>query len=244
MKLNVKNFETSPQVYARIVGVLYLIIIILGLFGEVFVRNKFYVSGDAAVTANNILNSEFLWRIGISADLIMQICDLPVMIILYFLLKPISKKLALLNLLFNLIQTAVLVANKLNLLAALFLLADVDYLKSFSTDQLHTLSYFFIKLHDFGFGIGLIFFGFVCLFEGYLIFESGYFPKALGILMFIAGLCYLTNSFALLLAPQLSSIALLMPCLIAKLFFSSWLIFKGVTLTVWKALIHRKVYFN
>lgn len=241
MKLTPKNFEGSPQLYARIAGVLYLTIIIAGIFGELLVRNKLLVYGDAAATADNIMLSELLWRIGISGDLIMHICDLPVMVILYYLLRPVNRKLALLNLSFNLIQTAVLVINKLNLLAALFFLGDAKYLKSFSPDQLHALSYLSIKLHDFGFGIGLIFFGFVCLFEGYLFFKSGYFPKTIGVLMSIAGLCYLTNSFALLLAPQFSSIALLMPCFIAELSLSLWLIFKGVNLPIWKNLVNRKV---
>lgn len=234
MKFNLKNLETAPQTYARIAGLFYLLIIIAGIFAEAFVRGKLVVYGDAVATANNIIHSEFLWKIGITADLIMQACDLPVMILLYYLLRPVSKKLALLNLSFNLIQTAVLVANKLNLVAALSFLGDADYLKSFSPDQLHTLSYLAIKLHDFGFGIGLLFFGFVCLIEGYLIYKSGYFPKVFGILMAIAGLCYLTNTFALILAPQLSSIVLLLPCLVAELALSLWLIFKGVNLPVWK----------
>ena len=241
MKQSLKKFEDSPQLYARIAGILYLLIIVAGIFGELLVRNKLLVYGDANATANNIMKSELLWRMGISADLVMHICDLPVMIILYYLLRPVSKKLALLNLSFNLIQTAVLVANKLNLLAALFFLGDAEYLKSFSPDQLHALSYLSIKLHDFGFGIGLIFFGFVCLIEGYLLFKSSYFPKTIGVLMSIAGICYLLNSFALILAPQLSSIALLMPCLIAELSFSLWLIFKGVNLTMWKKSVRKNI---
>ena len=234
MRFSFKNFESSPQLYARIAGILYLVIILMGIGAEALVRNKLFVSGDANATANNIMHADFLWKMGITADLIMHICDLPVMIILYYLLKPVSKKLALLNLSFNLIQTAVLVLNKLNLLAALFFLGDAEYLKSFTPDQLHTLSYLSIKLHDFGFGIGLIFFGFVCLLEGYLIFRSVYFPKTIGVLMTVAGICYLTNSFVLILAPQFSSIALLMPCLLAELSFSLWLIFKGVNRSIWK----------
>jgi hypothetical protein len=241
MKISSKNFENSPQLYARIAGVLYLAIIIAGAFGELLVRNKLLVYGDATATANNIMHSELLWRIGISGDLIMHICDLPVMVILYYLLRPVNRKLALLNLSFNLIQTAVLVINKLNLLAALFFLEDAEYLKSFRPDQLNALSYLSIKLHDFGFGIGLIFFGFVCLIEGYLFFKSRYFPKSIGILMSIAGLCYLTNSFALLLAPQFSSIALLMPCFIAELSLSLWLIFKGVNLSIWKTAVNQNL---
>ena len=235
MKQLLNKFESSPQVYARIAGILYLIIIIAGMFGELLVRSKLIVSGDASATAHNIMNSELLWRIGITVDLIMQLCDLPVMLVLYCLLRPINKDIALLNLLFNVIQTAVLVANKLNLVMVLFLLGDSTYLQTFNANQLHSLSYLFIKLHDFGFGIGLIFFGFVCLIEGYLIFKSSYFPKAIGILMAMAGICYLTNSFALLLAPKWASLLMMMPCLVAELSLSLWLIFKGVNIKAWKS---------
>jgi hypothetical protein len=60
--------ETSPQVYARIGGVLYLIIIVIGFCGEFFVRDKLVVSGDVTATANNIMASESLWRVQITAD--------------------------------------------------------------------------------------------------------------------------------------------------------------------------------
>src|SRR5215472_2891629 len=128
-----------------------------------FVRSKLIVSGDAAATANNIITSQFLWRTGIAADLLMHICDVPLMVIFYLLLKPVNKNLALMALLFNLVQTAVLVANKLNLVVALFPLGDAAHLKSFGTQQLYTLAYFSIKAHGYGFGVGLIFFGFTCL---------------------------------------------------------------------------------
>ena len=101
MKFNFKNFESSPQLYARIAGILYLVIILMGIGAEALVRNKLFVSGDANATANNIMHADFLWKMGITADLIMHICDLHVMIILYYLLNPVSKKLALLNLSFN-----------------------------------------------------------------------------------------------------------------------------------------------
>ncbi len=52
--------EGSPQISARIGGLLYLIIIALGLFAEVFVRERLLVNGDAAGTARNILAHEQL----------------------------------------------------------------------------------------------------------------------------------------------------------------------------------------
>ena len=228
--------ETSPQIYARIGGGLYLILILVGIFAVVFVRGKLIVAGDATATANNIIASQLLWRIGIASDLIMHVCDIPIMLIIYILLRPVNKNIALLALLFNLIQTAVLVANKLNLVAALLQLESVDYLKTVDPYQLHAQMYLSLKLHDIGFGIGLIFFGFTCLVNGYLIFRSDYLPKTIGVLIQIAGLCYLTNSFALLLAPKFAGIifpAILVPAFIGELSFCLWLIVKGVNVPKW-----------
>jgi hypothetical protein len=237
--INTSKF--SPQTYTRIGGVIYLIIIVAGLFAEIFVRSKLVVSGDPAATASNIASSPLLWRIGICADLIMQVCDLPLIMIFYVLLRPINKNLALLNLLMNLIQTAVLVANKLNLLIPLFLTGNAEYLKAFDPQQLQTLAYLSISLHGYGLGVGLIFFGFVCLIEGYLIFKSGYFPKTLGVLMQVAGVCYLTNSFALLLSPPLADALfplILLPCLVAELLLALWMVIKGIDIAAWEKRLY------
>ena len=237
------TIETSPQVYARIGGILYLMIIIAGALGEIFIRGKLIVSGDAMSTANNIMAAQSLWRIGIAGDLLMHVCDIPLMLIFYILLRPVNKNLALLAVLFNLIQTAVLVANKLNLLMPLFLLGNGDYLKAFESNQLYALTYLFIKVHDYGFGIGLIFFGFACLIYGYLLFRSGYFPKTLGVLMVIAGLSYLTNSFTLILAPAYAGtiFPILVLALIGELSLCLWLMVKGVDLPKWEKRVLESV---
>ncbi|HEX3127717.1 MAG TPA: DUF4386 domain-containing protein [Thermoanaerobaculia bacterium] len=232
-----RSAETSPQVYARIGGVLYLIIIVAGSLGELFIRGALVVSGDAAATANNIMASPSLWRIGVAGDLIMHVCDVPLMLIFYVLLRPVHRNLALLAVLFNLMQSAVAVANKLNLLTALFFLGDAGYLNALTLQQRQALAYLAVKTHDYGFGVALIFFGFTCLVLGYLIFRSGYLPRILGILMALAGLSYLTNSFALLLAPAFAAKlfpAILLPAFIAELSLCLWLLVKGVNVPKWK----------
>ncbi len=227
----------SIQKTARIGGLLYLLLILAGMLAVIFVRGKLIISGDAITTANSIMASPLLWRMGIIADLVMHICDVPVMLIIYILLRPVNKNLALLALLFNLIQTAVLVSNKLNLIAALFLLGDADYLKAFDPHQLYTQVYLSLKLHDYGFGVGLIFFGFTCLANGYLIFRSGYLPRTIGALIQIAGICYLVSSFSLLIAPKFADMifpAIMAPSFIAELSFCLWLIVRGVNVVKWK----------
>ena len=88
----------------------------------------------------------------------------------------------------------------------------------------------------FGFGFGLIFFGCACLVLGYLIVKSGYLPKILGVMMQIAGICYLANSFALILSPAFAKMifpAVLLPSFIAELSLCLWLLFKGVDVARW-----------
>ena len=231
-----QNTPFSPQRYARIGGLAYLFIIIAGAFGEVFVRQKLFIAGNPAATANNIAASPMLWRVGMAGDLLMHVCDLIVTIVYYKLLKPVNKDLAILAVFFGLIQTAVLVANKMNLFMPVFLLSDAEYLKVFSTQQLQTWSYLSVKAHDYGFGVGLIFFGFECLIDGYLIIRSGYLPKILGVFVQFAGVCYLVNSFGMILFPKLInaiSPAILLPPFVGELSICLWLIFKGVNLVKW-----------
>jgi hypothetical protein len=227
--------ETSPRVYARIGGVLYLIIIVIGFCSQFFVRDKLVVFGDVTATANNLKASESLWRFSIAGELILLVCSVSLTLILYVLLRPVNKNLALLAVFFNIVEFPIEAVSKLFLFAALFLSGNADYLKAFEPHQLHALVNISLKLHDYGFGIDLVFFGFACLVYGYLLFRSGYFPKTLGILMAIAALSYLTNSFTLILAPAYAGriFLILVLALIGELSLCLWLMVKGVNVSKW-----------
>jgi hypothetical protein len=226
--------------WARVAGIVCLAIIVLGFFGEMVARSSIIVSGDAARTAANLIASEGLWRAGIVGDLLMHVLDVPAIIIFYLLLKPVNRGLALTAALFNMIQTAVLVANKLTLVAAHSLATDrAQFSAGFHAD-LDALAHVAIQMHGYGFGVGLIFFGFASLLRGYLIFRSGFLPRFLGILLGIGGVCYLVNSFALLLAPALASAlfpTILMPAAIGELALALWLAIKSVDGAAWRRCV-------
>ena len=227
--------QLSPQRYARFGGALYLAIIAAGLFAEVFVRDRLIVA-DATATANNITAHALLFRIGIAADLSTYVFAIPLTVILYALLKPVDSNLALLMLFFNLVQDAIGGLNALNGYRPLQLLGGATYLDVFTPGQLHAMALLSLKAHSVGFGIALVFFGFSCLVLGYLVFRSGFLPKALGVLMAIAGACYLVNSYALILSPGLASIlfpTILMPALVGELSLALWLTVKGVNVPKW-----------
>lgn len=241
--MTIPNIEKSPELYARIGGVAYLLIIITGGYDEMFIRNAAIVSGNAEATMHNILASSLKWRIGIALDLVQHVGDVVLMMCLYLLLRPVNKNLALFAMLFSLIQTAVLIANKLNLFMPLFLSGDADYLKAFNAEQLETLSYIAVKAHGYGFGVGLIFFSFDCLVNGYLIYRSRYMPKFIGILIQVAGLCYLANSLLLIVAPAFEGKLfplILVPPFIGEFSLCLWLLIKGVNRNEWNSRIGLK----
>ena len=212
-----------PVRYARIGGALYLVIILAGIVGPLLTRDQLIVPDDAAATADNIAGSPELWRLGIAVDVVMQLCDVPVMLILFLLLSPVNRNVALLALLFNLVQTATLVANQLTLLTAQLLSAGQPAL----TDAA-------IRAYSHGEALGLVFFGFTLLSEGYLIRHSGYLPRILGLLVQIGGVSYIVSSLLLLVAPDLANIAFLIPSFVAELSLALWLLIKGIDGSRWE----------
>lgn len=232
-----RTIESSPQLYARIGGVLYLVIIVIGLFGEAFVRDKLIVSGDATATAKNIMASESLWRFHVAAELFLLICAITLLTILFLLLRPVSRELTLLALFFNLISIGLEGATAMYLVVALFPLGNAGYLKAFSPEQLYAMASLSLKSHGYGFGVSLLFFGCFCVAIGRVIFRSGFLPRGIGLLMQIAGLCYLTDSFALILAPSFANRlfpAILMPAFVGEVSLCLWLLLKGVNVQRWK----------
>lgn len=234
----IKKPQPSPQVYAKLGGLLYLVIIIIGISSEFFFRGKLIVAGDATATATNIQASPILWRIGIAAEYLGIICTLLLAMIYYFLLRPVHKNLNMLSTFFRLVSIVVQVVAILNLVEALFYLEQSKSLTTFTIGQLYALANLSIKAHSYGFGISLLFLGCCFMIHGYLIKRSEFLPKALGILIQIAGACYTTNGFVLILYPPATKYVfpiVFVPVFIAETSLSIWLLVKGVDEEKWKA---------
>src|SRR5713226_5371151 len=138
------------------------------------------VSADAAATANNIRASESLFRMGFAGYLVEAMCDVALTLVLYVLLKPAGRDLALLAAFFRLVSTATFAAGVASILL------------------------------------------------GYLIFQSGYLPRALGVLLALGGLGFVIRNFVLVLAPAYASSFLLLPMMLAALSLAVWFLARGV----------------
>ena len=231
--------EINPQVYARVGGILYLMIIALGFTEEFFIRGRIVVAGNAAATFANLQKMQLLWRTGIAMELLLVILGIALSVVLYVLTRPVHKELALTALLFNSIAIAVESAYSMQLVEALFPLGSNAYLTAFTPGQLQAMTALAMKAHVFGFGIALLLFGPFFLITGYLISRSGYLPKPVGVLYQLAGVGYMFNGFVLVLAPQFAGPAFMimaLPVFVGETSFALWLLIKGVAIERWRSL--------
>lgn len=235
MKLTNRTAERSPRGLARLAGVLYLVIVVAAIVAHFYVPAQLLVPGDAAATANNILASTPLFRIGIASEVIVLLCEVVLSIVLYLLLKPVSKTLSLIALVFRLVMTTIHAINLLNSFFVLLLLSGTDYLGVFNADQVHALVQLFLDAHSYGYTIGIVFFAPHVFLLGYLIFKSGYFPRILGVLFILAACGYLIDSTGLLFVPSYGTTPafLALPIAIAEIAFPLWLLIKGINVERW-----------
>ena len=231
------NEKMNPNKIARVAGFLYLLMGPFGFFGMLYVPSILIVPGDAAITANNIMASESLFRLSIVSLLMVAIGHILLVLVLYKLLKPVNKNHALLMVIFMLVGAPIAMLNELNKFAALLLLSGADYLTAFTADQLQALVPLFLDLHEYGIQIASIFWGLWLLPLGILVYKSGFLPRILGILLMIACFGYLIDSFGNLLLPNYS--ATIFATIIGFTFYGElllalWLLIKGVNVEQWE----------
>lgn len=225
---------TSIQTYARIAGLLFLLSMAGGGFGEFYVPTRLIVAADATATANNIVAFNSLFRWGFAGYLLEAICDISLAWSMYVLLRPVQKDVALLAAFFGLVSTAVFAVAELFFFGSTFILGGADYLKTFSPEQLNTLGLLSIKFYSYGGMIFLAFYGVATAIRGYLIYRSGYFPKFLGVLLTLAGLGFIAKNFAAVLAPKFPSDVFMVVMPFAGIALTLWFLVKGVDVPKWK----------
>ena len=192
----------STKKRARIAGLLYLLASIIGFPGLIYVPDKLIVSEDATATANHIRASETLLRFGIASELTSFIIFIFVVLALYRLFKTVSEKYAVAMATLLLVSIPISLLNVLNEIAALVLVSGAGFLSAFEKGQLDALAYLFLRLHGQGFVVAEIFWGLWLFPFGVLVIRSGFIPRFLGVLLFIAGSGYLATSFTSLLLPS------------------------------------------
>lgn len=220
-------------------GICYLLTIIFGALGEVYIPSLFIVTGDAATTAQNIAAAPGIYRLGFACYLIEGICDVGLAWMFYVLLRPVHKEIALLSAFFGLVSMAIYAVMELFYFSALFVARQPEYLNVFTRPQRDALLLLLLKF--FGAGLFMVFYGIAAMLRGYLIFRSGYLPRFLGILLMAAGAGFILKNVTLVLAPAYSHNAFLAPMFFAAVALAGWLLVRGVDVQRWDARVADQV---
>jgi len=221
---------------ARSAGFFWLMTFVTGASALV-VGGRFVVSGDAAATAANVLAHEPQYRLGIAANLIASVCYVAATLLVYELLKPVSRSVSLMAAFFSLIGCAMGGLSGGLQLAPLVILKGAQSSSGFTVEQLQTLAYTCLRVNTQVSSITFLFFGLHCLLVGWLILRSTFLPRMVGVLMVLAGVGWLTLSLSSLLSPPIARFLypyIMLPGLVGEAVLSLWLLVAGVNVQRWK----------
>jgi hypothetical protein len=233
---------TSPRLLARIAGALYLVNILAGAFAIGFVRATLFVS-DPATTAHNIQTHELLYRSSLVAHLVVTLTNIPLAMIFYELLKVVNRRLALLDVFFTLVATAIEGAGILDQFTPLTVLGTGSDPNALPPGQLQALVSVPTSLSAIDYDIYTLFFGFDIICLGYLLLRSTFLPSTIGVLMAIDGLAYLVNSFLDLLTPGFAAQLvpwIQLPALLGEGSLCLWLLIVGLNAERWRTLARQQ----
>jgi hypothetical protein len=225
-----ENKVNSLKKTAKLAGFLYLILIIAGAYNIFYVSSQTIVLVDAVSTANNILSHEFLFRTGIISDIISNTIFVFLALVLYRLFKQVDENKAKLMVAFVIVQIPlVFIMEAFNITSLMIFKGEI--LKTFEPNQRQDLAMLFLKINDHGTLTLEMFWGLWLIPFGQLVYKSGFIPRIFGILLIIAGLAYMIDSFVSILFPGYSSFvnqpALLLVA-IGEISITLWLLIKGL----------------
>jgi hypothetical protein len=204
-------------------------------FAEFYVLDQLINYDNAAQTAQNIAANERLFRLGIAGNLFVWIFDVVLITALYVVLEPVNRNLALLALVWRVIETAVLAIVPLNDLDVLRILSGAEYLRGLEAEQLQAMARLSIGAHHAAYNVGLVFLGLGSAVFGFLWLKSRFIPRVLAGLGVFASLVLATCAFVFIIFPEARNVITVGvytgPMFIFELLIGFWLLIKGIRAT-------------
>lgn len=222
---------SSPRRLARIAGVLYLINAIVAGFAYGFVATRMYAAGDAAATAGNVLANPGLVRLGVVADLFQATEWIFLGMALYLLMQHANPNAGRAMMVLVIVGAAIVCLNDVFEFVAVRVATGGAYGAAFGVAGSNALVLLLLDIQHYGFLIAQIFFGLWLIPLGYLAYRSRMFPKALGVTLVVAGVCYLIDMLVLFLVPDFGkqiNAFLVIPPTIGEMWMAGYLLVKGV----------------
>jgi hypothetical protein len=225
--------DDSQRTAAKVAGWSGLLTFAIVVFGNFVLLSPLLVPGNAAATAQNIVAHETQFRLTVVCFLTYSLGVLVLLSALYVILKPVHPGLALVGALSRLVFALLWLLSTLNMLSALRLLSNANYLQVFEPDRLQVLAKLYLNANFDDYYVGLPFFGLAATICAWLWLKSNYIPKGLAIFGAIASAWCVLCAFVFLIFPHFNKIVndwwFDFPMGVFELVLSFWLLFKGLS---------------
>lgn len=216
--------DTASRTLARVAGALYLMVAVFGGFAQGFVYPKVYAAGDAAATALNLGQHAGLVRLAVVSDLIQSTLWIVLALTLGRLFHRVDEPAARAIAVFTAMGAGITMLDTVFEFEAMRAATGAIGPDAAGVDSLTLV---LADMHHFGLVVAQVFFGLWLLPLGRLTLRSGCFPRPLGVLLIVGGACYLVDTVAALLAPDLGAMIhgpVVIPCVVAEVWMVGYLL--------------------
>jgi hypothetical protein len=225
--------DTSQPKAVKVAGFMFLFSFIVPTLNWIFVLSKLIVAENVIATANNIISHDLHFRVGISIELIMSVGLIVLGLALYNILKPVNRNLALLALLWKLMEATVAAVIVLVSFIALQILSGEPYLTVFTPEQLQIPIGLILNAHTAIYSIPMVILGLDMMVFSYLFFKSKYIPRILAGFGIISFALIFIHALMFILAPQyaampINQVIFWAPSGLFEIIIGIWLLSKGV----------------
>jgi len=220
----------SPKKAARLAGLLYVVGAVFGFYALKFVPSRIIVKDDSAATFENLLSHEFLFRTGIASQIVSNVIFILLTLILYQLFRSVNEFMSRTILALVLVNAPfVFFGEALHLIA--LSVANGELMKSLNDAGRQDFVMLLLRIYEYGIIVTESLWGCFFILFGLLVYNSGFMPRILGVLLALGGTAYITDSFTFIFRPEyISSVTRVTGIFygVGEISTMFWLLIKGV----------------
>ncbi|MGW8390490.1 DUF4386 domain-containing protein [Pseudoduganella sp. HUAS MS19] len=225
--------STPTKRLARTAGLLYLVVVVTGIFALMYVPAQLKIGNDPAVAFASIRSHEGLFRSGIAASLVCYLAFLLLPLALYKLLSPYGRTSAAVMVTLAVASVPLSFANVGHSLEVLNLISGAGYLRGIAPDVLAQQAMLSLKAYSRGMVLNQVLWSLWLAPFGYLVYKSAILPKLLGILLMAGSAGYAIEAFGYILLPEFNSLPgadlLSIPASLGEISICLWLCIMGAS---------------
>lgn len=215
------NYRTEKNAVTWL-RILYPIWALVGMFSLMYVPSTLIDKTNPELTAENILQHEFLFRLGISGSIFTQLVSIVVVWFLYRLFNQSHREEVLLTGILNFLGMPMAMLGVSKQLSVLDVLDDPNRV------------IFLLNQQTYDTMIATVFWGLWLLPLGYIVIKSSWFPSVIGWLLVLAGGAYFISAFLYFLGlKDIIAVELLDYLTFGELIWMLWVMIVGVR---WKSV--------